>query len=99
MQTKHSIPTVVVSEAVIYCEGKLLAEMSDGGLLQFAIQRAPKASDLDSFHGSHGWRYRTKDELARMVGDINRESMLNSNELLRMDKIRRLGWDHESRGY
>lgn len=96
---KHSIPTVVVSEEVIYCDGKLLVEMSDDTLLQFALHCEPKASDLSSFYGPWGWRYRTKDELTRMVGDMNREVMLNSNELLRMDKVRRLGWDHAQRGY
>lgn len=98
MKTVHSITAVVVSEEVICCDGKLLAEMSDGSVLQFSIYKIPAQRDLDSW-GIFGWRYKTREELVKMVGDANREHMMNTNELLRMDNIRRLGWDHAQRGY
>lgn len=98
MAIRHSIPTVVVSEEVIYCDGKLIAEMSDGSLLQFSIARAPMGRDLTSY-GAFGWKYKTRDELAAKVHEVNRDAVLGANEALRLDKVRRLGWDHAQRGY
>lgn len=98
MSASHSIPCTAVSQDVIYCEGKILAEMTDGTLLQFSVDRCPDSRDL-AHYGMRGFKYKTKDELIRLIGDINREVRLKNNDLLRMDKIRRLGWDHEQRGY
>jgi hypothetical protein len=95
---KHSIATTSVSETVVYCDGKLLAEMSDGELIQFNIYRAPKTCDLEHW-GALGWRFKTKTELAQMVHEMNVEHMLGCRTALHEDKVRRLGWDYASRGY
>lgn len=98
MKTVHSITAVVVSEEVICCDGKLLAEMSDGSVLQFSIHNTPAQRDLDSW-GTFGWRYKTREELAEMVRNANVDARLDANARLHVDKVRRLGWDHVQRGY
>lgn len=94
----HSIETTAVSTEAVYCDGKILAQMSNGGLLEFSIDRAPSDKDLSSY-GALGWKYKTRDQLVGMVFEANADARSEARHRLFWGKVARLGLDHRARGY
>ena len=96
LTTQHSISTTVVSCGVVIEHTTLLVEYSDGTLRQYSLQGVPARN---SFLNERALMYKTVDQVAHEVRGYNADCRLAQNDLLRMDKERRLGWDYRARGY
>jgi len=91
-------PTVVSMELVVV-DYKVLAEMSDGSLIELSTPwGAPPERDLTS-HSIIGWRFKTREQLIELARRLNSQRRDDANYRLHLDKVRRLGWDYASRGY
>lgn len=91
-----TLEPTVVSLDVVQVDGKLLAEMTDGSVLEFSLYRTQDERELRS---AYGWRYLTRAQLVEKVARINADHMAACNHAMHLDKVRRLGQDYRSRGY
>jgi hypothetical protein len=91
-------PTIV-SNVLICVDYKVLAEMTDGSIVELSTPwGCPSESTINGW-SSLGWRFRTHAQLIELARSHNADRRYTCNDNLHMDKVRRLGWDYASRGY
>lgn len=92
---QHSIKTTVVAEeaVIITDENKLMVEYSDGKVKVYSFSYTWRNFRINEV------RWKTPDQVGALVCNHNNDCRLNVNNALYEDKVRRLGWDHEQRGY
>ena len=104
IQSTFQAPTVVSTKDIVWDSGRLLVEATDGSVWDFTCDIHPNRTIFhkDAVH-SDGWtwefRFQTKERIAKLCQEINRDSMYRANQNLHLDKVRRLGWDYAKRGY
>lgn len=96
----------IVCMSAVFCDGRLLAEMSDGSLLDLPCPEPAPQTTRTGWYTSKPWAYKTAEELRQYVADRKREirraeeeQMYRANMALHDDKVRRLGQDYARRGY
>ena len=94
---QHSIQTTLVSCAVVIERTTVLVEFTDGSLRQYALRMIPAKNSYAMSERALCWK--TPEAIAREVYEFNEDARLIQNQRLFEDKVRRLGWDHERRGY
>jgi hypothetical protein len=88
----------VVSTDLVCADYKVLAEMTDGSLIELSTPwGCPDERSIN--HYWNGWRNRTHSELIELARNHNADRRFACNTSLHLDKVRRLGHDYAARGY
>ena len=89
----------VVSQCLVCVDYKVLAEMTDGSLVELSTPWGmPDEREINHWYSS-GWRNLTAQQLVERARNHNCAKRTGQNHALHLDKVRRLGHDYAARGY
>lgn len=83
----------IVSREVVWCDGRLLVEFTDGGLRDYAFYARPNDLTLRML------RHQTHESIVETCRESNRLHIVTCRANLHLSKVQRFGHGYQHRGY